>query len=65
MCNRGFTKHLYFNPGLYKNDEGQVVEVDQTENNNQIAPPPVVQVFNMDEINAAARAASSPTIPTN
>ena len=57
VSNRGFTKLLYFNPGLYKNDEGQVVKVDRSENNNQVIPP-IVQIFNMDEINAAAREVS-------
>lgn len=59
VSNRGFTKLLYFNPGLYRNDDGQVVKVDPSENNNQITPPPTLQVFNMDEINSAAGKASS------
>ena len=59
VSNRGFTKLLYFNPGLYRNDDGQVVKVDPSENNNQITPPSTVQVFNMDEINSAAGKASS------
>ena len=62
VSNRGFTKMLYFNPGLYKNEAGKVVKVDLMENNNQENEPAEL-VFNMDEINAAARAASSSNAP--
>ena len=51
--NRGFTKLLYFNPGLYKDSSGRVVKVQETDNNNEI--PDLIRLsVNISEVNQAA-----------